>query len=287
MLPGMSKPVIAVVGAGNLANALAAALHTVGYRIEIVVARATAASRARGRRLAREVGARTLTEVPRNLKAQVVWFCVPDREIRRAAQSAAARINWNGRIALHSSGALTGDELNALRERGAVVASVHPLMTFVRNSRPPLVGVPFAIEGDRGAAPVARQLVKDLGGRAYSIQKKDKAAYHAWGTFVSPLLTSLVATAEQVAVLARVPKNQARARTIPILRQTLENYAAFGAAAGFSGPIIRGDVETIQRHWRVLRGVPAAQQVYRALLLAALQYLPAKNRAQLRRAVQQ
>jgi predicted short-subunit dehydrogenase-like oxidoreductase (DUF2520 family) len=286
MLPGMrSKPVIAIVGAGNLANALAVPLRRAGYRIESVVGRSKPASRTKARTLAREVEARASTELPKDSRATVVWFCVPDGGIRKASQSVRDQIDWRGRIALHSSGVMTSDELDALRRRGAFVASAHPLMTFVRRSRPTLAGVPFAIEGDSPAVRIARRVVKDLGGRGYSIQKKEKAAYHAWATFVSPLFTALMATAEQVAHAAGISQKQSRQRMIPILRQTLENYAAVGAAAGFSGPIIRGDVETVKRHWRALRGVPPARDVYRALLRAALEYLPAKNRAHLRRAV--
>jgi len=217
------------------------------------------------------------------MRADLVWFCVPDAEIVRSARSLAAKIEWKGRVALHSSGALTSDELGALRKRGAAVASVHPLMTFVRRSRPPLAGVPFAIEGDAAAVRVVRRVVKDLGGNAYSIRKEDKAAYHAWGTFASPLFTALLAITEQVAVAAGVSPQAARRRMIPILQQTLSNYAAFGAADGFSGPIVRGDADTVNRHLRALRGVPEAREVYIALARAALRYLPAKNRNSLRK----
>lgn len=287
MLPGMiSKPVIAIVGAGNLASALAVSLRAAGYEIESVVGRSRGHSRrgpARAQKLAREVEALALTELPSNLRARVVWFCVPDSEIGRAALRLANAISWAGRIAVHSSGALTSDELDALRKRGAAVASVHPLMTFVRGSRPSFHGVPFAIEADPGAARIAKQIVKDLGGRAYPIRKKDKAAYHAWGTFVSPLFTTLLATSEQVAAVAGIPKKQARGRMLPILRQTLENYAAFGAAAGFSGPIIRGDIDTVKRHLRVLRAMPRVCEVYRALARVAVDDLPGKNKTALRR----
>jgi predicted short-subunit dehydrogenase-like oxidoreductase (DUF2520 family) len=126
-------------------------------------------------------------------------------------------------------------------------------------------------------------LVKDLGGRAYLTRKEDKAAYHAWGTFASPLLTALLATTEQVAVLAGVNRKAARARMIPILQQTLANYAAFGAAGAFSGPIVRGDVDTVKQHLRVLRGLPTARAVYSELACAALRYLPVKNRNSLKR----
>ena len=65
---------------------------------------------------------------------------------------------------------------------------------------------------------------------------------------------------------------------LPILQQTLSNYMKLGAADSFSGPIVRGDVEIVKRHLRVLREIPAAMEVYLALAKAALRYLPAKNR---------
>ena len=70
---------------------------------------------------------------------------------------------------------------------------------------------------------------------------------------------------------------------IPILLQTLANYAAFDAAGAFSGPIVRGDVDTVKRHLRVLRGAPAAREVYVALAGSALRYLPTKSKAELER----
>jgi predicted short-subunit dehydrogenase-like oxidoreductase (DUF2520 family) len=143
--------------------------------------------------------------------------------------------------------------------------------------------VPFALEGDAAAVRVARRVIEDVGGDAYPIRKRDKAAYHAWGTFASPLFTALLAATEQVATLAGVNRKAAKRRMIPILLQTLANYAAFDAADAFSGPIIRGDVDTVKRHMRVLRGMPAAREVYSALARSALLYLPAKNKSALKR----
>ena len=65
---------------------------------------------------------------------------------------------------------------------------------------------------------------------------------------------------------------------LPILLQTVQNYSVFGGGAGFSGPIIRGDVETVTQHLRVLKALPAARRVYDALASAALEFLPAKNK---------
>jgi len=80
-----------------------------------------------------------------------------------------------------------------------------------------------------------------------------------------------------------VNRKAAKRRMIPILLQTLANYAAFDAAGAFSGPIVRGDVETVKRHLRVLRGTPAARDVYLALARSALRYLPAKGKNSLKK----
>jgi predicted short-subunit dehydrogenase-like oxidoreductase (DUF2520 family) len=275
------KPRIAIVGAGNLASALATALHAAGYVIDQIVSRGRAASLQRARRLASELGSSAVTASRAQLHAEVVWFCVPDGAIAAAAASLSEATDWSGKAALHSSGALSSDELAALRQRGAAVASVHPLMTFVRGSRPLLVGVPFAIEGNRRAMRAAREIVMDLRGQPFSIRKQDKEAYHAWGMFVSPLLTALLAVSERVAGAAGVRRSAAKERMLPILGQTLANYAALGAPQSFSGPIVRGDVETVRKHLSALRAVPEAREVYLALARTALRDLPTKNRATL------
>ena len=286
MLPDVkAKPRVAIVGAGNLGTALALALRGAGYRISVIVSRADSRSWQRTCTLAKQIGARVVSDLS-GTDAEIVWLCVPDSEIASAATKLAKSepaASWKGKVALHSSGALTSDELASLRPLGTAVGSVHPLMTFVKGSRPVLAGVPFAIEGDAAAVQVARRIVRDLGGCAHAIRKRDKAAYHAWGTFVSPLFTALLATAERVAGQAGVKGSHPAKRTIPILTQTLANYAQFGPAAGFSGPIVRGDVETVKRHLRVLRTVPAARNAYIALAEAALEYLPARDKAALNR----
>ncbi|MGA7515239.1 MAG: Rossmann-like and DUF2520 domain-containing protein [Candidatus Sulfotelmatobacter sp.] len=277
----VTKPLITIVGAGNLAGALAVALRGTGYRIDQIVSRESTASLRRARRLAREVGARAVTASRVQIRADIVWFCVPDGVIAGAAASLTGVADWKGRVALHSSGALTSDELAVLREQGAAVASVHPLMTFVRGSRPLLAGVPFAIEGNPKAVRAARAVVLRLSGRPFAIGKQQKGAYHVWGMFASPLLTALLAAAEHVAGAAGINRKSARERMLPILRQTLANYARLGAPASFSGPIARGDAATVGKHLKVLLEAPEVREIYVALARAALRDLPAKNRSAL------
>jgi predicted short-subunit dehydrogenase-like oxidoreductase (DUF2520 family) len=292
------RPRITIVGAGNLGTALAMCLHRAGYVIDQVVFRNSGASRRRAAALAKRVGARAGDVARATIDSDVVWLCVPDDAVAKVARSLAQNADWRGRVALHSSGALASDEMVALRRRGALAASVHPMMTFVAGSRqaglsrtgllhtgaqPSLAGVPFAIEGDAPAVRASRAIVKELGGKAYTIRRQDKVAYHAWGTFASPLLTALLATTEHVAAAAGLNRREAKRRMLPILQQTLANYAALDAAGAFSGPIVRGDVETIRRHLRVLRKVPEAGEVYAALAKAAVRYLPGRRKPQVAR----
>jgi predicted short-subunit dehydrogenase-like oxidoreductase (DUF2520 family) len=246
--------------------------------------RSGAKPRAKARLVARKLRAR-FSEDAAQVDADLFWLCVPDSQIRETSRQLSAQRGWKGIVVLHSSGALTSDELQDLQARGARIASAHPMMTFVGSSQPSFAGVPFAIEGDAAAVRVAKKIVLSLGAQAYPIRKRDKAAYHAWATFASPLFTALLATTEQVARLAGVPAKEARKRMTPILRQTLANYAARAAPKAFSGPIIRGDVDTVKRHLRALGVSGPVMEVYRALARAATLYLPVRNRDQLRQAL--
>ena len=280
MKEGKRRPRIAIVGTGKLGSALTLSLRAAGYSISELVSRDRKDSRRRANALARRVGAAATTFQKAALRADLVWFCVPDREIAKAARLLAEK-DWKGKVAVHSSGALTGAELAELRARGAHVASAHPMMTFV-GTGVALKGVGFAIEGHPLAVEMVTRIVRRLGGESFLIDPKDKPLYHAWGTFASPLLTALLATTEQVARRAGIARQEAHRRIVPILRQTLANYASFGAPNAFSGPIVRGDTETVKGHLHALESAPVARKVYAALAQAAIEYLPTKNKARLR-----
>jgi predicted short-subunit dehydrogenase-like oxidoreductase (DUF2520 family) len=275
---------IAIIGPGRLGTALARELSCAGYSVTELISKDNAASLKRARKLGESVSARVVTVEKATYDAKLLWLCVPDREIAPVGRELAARLTskqWKGKIVFHSGGALTSDALDYLRKEGAAVASVHPLMTFVGRSTPPLRGVPFGVEGDVAALRLARRIVKALGGEAFAVRKEDKVAYHAWATFCSPLLIATLVTAERVGRIAGLPPVIARRKMLPIVNQTLANYAALGPAAAFSGPIVRGDAEIVSKHLQVLRKVPEARAVYLALAKSAMRTLPVRNRAKL------
>jgi predicted short-subunit dehydrogenase-like oxidoreductase (DUF2520 family) len=281
-----SLPSLALVGAGKLAGFLAVSLHSAGCEITEIIARDSPRSLRQARALAKKVDARAVTVHSAELDASLIWFCVPDGEIGAACASLADRFatqpQQQPRFAFHSSGALLSRELQPLRRWGVAVASVHPFMTFIEGTRPSLKDVPFALEGDRAATKVARQIVRALGGQSFSLAAKQKPAYHAWATMSSPLLLALLVTLEEAASVAGVQRDDARRKNLPIIRQTLANYEKLGPAQSFTGPFVRGDTKTVAKHLAALKGNPEVMEVYRALARGVIKKLPTKNQAALK-----
>src|SRR5262249_3330723 len=110
-----------------------------------------------------------------------------------------------------------------------------------------------------------------------------KPLYHALGSFTSPLVIATLATAERVGRGAGLSSSQTRKVMAPILRQTLKNYLEHGTAAAFSGPVKRGDLNTLRQHLKELKKVDGARDVYRALVKSALIDLPSAQRAAIRK----
>ena len=247
---------IAILGRGRLGTALAQRLAEAGYRVTVINSRGGMKQRA--------------------LAADLVWFCVPDGEIAHAAAE-FARDKWAGKIAFHSSGLLPSDILAPIARSGARVASVHPLMTFVKGSLPSLGGVSFALEGNRSAVRVAGKIVRRLGGEPVPIAKRNKAAYHAFATMVCPLVVAWLRAAEEAAALAGISAQEARRRMRPIVLETLKNYMKLGPERSFSGPLVRGDTPTVASHLDLLAESPPIQRAYAALVESALETLPIGN----------
>ncbi len=277
------KTTITLIGSGNLANALGPALKAAGYKIESVAHRPDSASRRRAAALARKVGAKAILLPDVQPSADIIWLCHTDDALAETASLLAQQPGWRGKTVLHSSGALTSDVLMPLKTAGAAVASLHPMMTFVPGTRPRMKSVPFGMEGDAKAVAVCRKIARALGSEVFPISKSNKVLYHVLGSFTSPMLVATLVTAERVGQAAGFSRKQLSKIMRPILEQTLSNYLEKGAAAAFSGPLKRGDITTLRRHLEELHHIPAASEVYRALIQSALLDLPVGNKEQISR----
>jgi predicted short-subunit dehydrogenase-like oxidoreductase (DUF2520 family) len=219
------------------------------------------------------------------LSADILWLCVPDAAIaaatRRLVKAHGAKLK--GRIVVHSSGALNVEVLKAAAGVGASVASVHPLMSFPARKPVSLRGVPFGVEAEPATRRTLNALIRRVGGQPFAVEGETKALYHAVGVLCSPLLVSHLVAAQQTAALAGFSPRQARKLMEPIVRATVDNVFRRGAENSFSGPIARGDGQTIRLHLQALEPHPMVAEVYRSLALYALAALPGPDKAAIRR----
>lgn len=220
---------VAIVGAGRLGTALAAALRASGVDV--------AGPLRRGEQPGPDVA--------------VVLLCVPDRVIGEVATTIPV-----GPLVGHCSGATTLEPL-----AGHDCFSLHPLMTVPAGIFTDFRDVPCAVAGHA----VAEVLASRLGMRPIRVRDADRAAYHAAASMASNFLVVLEDAAEQVAATAGL----ARADLAPLVRATVENWCRQGPDA-LTGPVVRGDQETISAHREALRDrTPALLPLYDAMVEVA------------------
>ena len=217
-------------------------------------------------------GALTVGELPPWLSTvDVILLAVPDDAISGvAAALATAGLVRPAQTVLHLSGALGRDALAPLAPCGAALGSLHPLQSLSDPATAPqrLTGAIAAVEGDEHAVVVAAALARGLGMEPVAVPAPSKPVYHAPAVVAATFLVTLAATAQRLFVRAGLPPDGATRALTALMQGALDNVHAAGPAAALTGPVARGDVETIRRHLAALEGADA--DLYRALSRAAL-----------------
>lgn len=201
--------------------------------------------------------------------AQVWMLAVRDDQIRPACSMLAAVQPLAGAVVFHCSGAKASDELQAAREAGAYVASVHPVRSF---ADPAAVAAGFmgtfcGIEGDSEALAVLEPAFAAIGARLVRIDPSAKTVYHAAAVFASNYLVTVVDAALRAYEAAGVPAQVARELAQPLATEALANVFRLGPEAALSGPVARGDFATVARQQdAVARWDTATGRLYEALV---------------------
>lgn len=154
-------------------------------------------------------------------------------------------------IVVHCSGVLTSDALSALKSKHALLASIHPMRSF---SHPSLAieqysGTFCAMEGDTAALRLLEPLLQSIGSVTYTIKKEKKSLYHAAGVFASNYVVTLAHEATKCLLEAGIDQNHAKNILLSLMHNTLSNIKnASSLHHALTGPIQRGDIETIKTH---------------------------------------
>ena len=251
------KPSISIIGAGAAGTALAIALHRKGYPIHAVASR----SEASAQRCASLVDApRTNTDLALAAQSsEVVIIATPDGAIRQVCEQIARGNGFSGyQLVLHLSGALGAEELQSARDCGALTLSFHPIQTLSdpQKGAELLIGSYFCLEGERAAIERGQALVSDLNGTALVISDQDKALYHAALCMASNYLIVLQDMAVRMLEPTGIPREQALKALLPLIQGSVDNLLHSGLPHALTGPISRGDSQTLESHLRAMSALP-------------------------------
>ncbi|SDT18055.1 pantoate--beta-alanine ligase [Actinopolymorpha singaporensis] len=232
---------LAVIGAGRTGGSVTSAARAAGLDVRVGT-RGTAAVTAGG--------------------SGIALLCVPDESISAVCAEVAAGTDLPPYVG-HVSGATGLDALESAARRGAQTFRLHPLQTIPAPGTS-LTGVPAAVTGSTpAAAEVARTLARRLGMVPFDLAEEHRAAYHAGAVLASNFVLALAETAADL--LTRAGVKDARAALTPLVLSTAANWAGAGPAA-LTGPIARGDEETVRAHQAALADLaPELSPVYTAL----------------------
>ncbi len=221
--------------------------------------------------------------------ADVVLLAVPDHAIPNLVQELfESKHVLEQHVVLHLSGALDRTALTLLSSTGAALGSLHPVQSFQDPLTAPeqLKGSGATVEGDERAVEVASDLARSVGLHPIQVSSEQKVIYHAAEIMLSSFLPVLAAVGERLMREGGATSADVWQTLSPVLAATVERLRRKGTAASLSGPLARGEAETIRRHLSILS--PPAKQVYLALTRAGLDLvrLPAEQRATIETALE-
>ncbi len=259
------RPAVALIGAGAMGRALGLRLAESGYPIEAVLSRTRRSAEGLAKLLGAPVASDHLSEVP---DVPLVVLAVPDDQIADLADTlTAAPRPWQGAVVLHTSGAQPASLLEPLRQEGARTLSFHPLQTVTRDAdAQTLAGVTAGVEGEPRGVAAGIELAVGLGMRYLVVSADAKPRYHLAAAMASNLLVTLMGMVQEVLASIDIDRREAMAILGPLLQGTLDNLTATSPEEALTGPVARGDLQTLRAHGLALRKeLPHLVPAYAAL----------------------
>jgi len=263
---------VSIIGAGNLGTALGSALSQKGYRIKALSCRTLSSAR----KSLQIVGeGKALTDNTQAAKqGKLIFICVPDNEIGKVIKKlSGSTIPWKEKYVFHCSGLVSVEVLKPLRTKGALTASFHPVQSFSQKKGGPkqFEGIYFGLEGDARALELAEKIAGHLGGYSIIIKGKDRALYHAACSVASNFFIVLLDVAVSLLKFIGFEEKTASKIVLPLIQGTLQNVKELDLESSLTGPVIRGDQESVKQHLEALQKYPGYLEIYRSLAAQALE----------------
>lgn len=247
-----------IVGYGRLGKALAHSLSRAGASVRVW----TPTVRGRG---GEGIGVFEGEKPSGFPSGEIVLLAVSDRAIEAVAEDLEVR---EGQIVAHLSGAAGLDVLRSASSRGAEVGSLHPLLAVPAGAASLPEGF-AAVDGSDEARRALEELARAIGLLPFHVPAEMRAVYHAAASLAANGLVALAGLAADLFGRMGMGRAEAVQALVPLLGAAVEGLASRGLPGALTGPVCRGDVETVRRHLEAIAGT-SAERSYRALMTCAL-----------------
>jgi len=256
----MNPASLCVIGAGRAGGSLARAWHH--HEVFNIRSICTRTPRA-------ELASALNTEScghPQDLpSSDLLQISTGDNAIATVASELATSSirQWQGTVVFHLSGSLPSSCLHELAAKGAYVASAHPVKAFATDTTS-LHDCFVGLEGDSRALAVLQPAFESIGTKCFHIDSSKKREYHAAAVIASNHLVALADAADTVWKDSGLTPDTSNALFASLVSGVLENLQQHAPAAALTGPIARGDNDTLQTHLDALdQSLPAQAELYR------------------------
>lgn len=175
--------------------------------------------------------------------------------------------NLKDKIICHTSGSLSSSIFSNINTLGALGYSIHPMCAFSDKftTYKSLNQIYFSIQGDDAYLYVLSDLLKGLGNNVIILDKDKKPLYHLANVTVSNLVLSLLEIGCSYMQTCGLNEKDAINALMPLIEGNIKNIKNNGFLNALTGPVERGDLETLKRHLTVIP--PSDLELYRRLSL--------------------
>ncbi len=262
---GLGGSTMAFIGAGKVGTSLGIYFKEAGLNIQGYFSKSIESAE----KASSLTGSTTYSDLESLINdSKIIWITTPDDAVEVVAEQISQLSIENKKTFVHASGLLTSDVLDCLRKKGHHVCSAHPLLAFneVPKAVQALKKTHFFIEGEANDLIDIEKIFEKTGNTFHQINKNDKSAYHAGATILSNYLVTLVHASNQLFELAGINEHELSHATSVLLESVLENLQSKTPKDALTGPIKRGDAETIKNHLEVLeQNLPELTELYKVL----------------------
>lgn len=261
----MKAPEITIIGVGGLGSSLAKALSAAGIPVKSLYNRTAD----KARKLAVDLNINVSGSFPSDDHelGDLIFITVADGAIQDVANRLADTTDdLSKKTIVHCSGNESAIILADLKSKGGSIASFHPLQTFTTQSEPSdFEDIYFSLQGDKSAFPQLKQLAKQIGANTLEVTENQKSHLHVAAVLASNYLNTLLEAAVETASAGDLAPEKAKKALMPLVKRTLRNIEAQSFEEALSGPIKRGDIQTIGNHLDLLKNQPELLLLYRIL----------------------